>query len=60
MYCDALTLAAVVQELRDKLLGGTALPRVQQVLLLHRLAIGLEAKSLLKRGEVPTNSVTIS
>ena len=45
MYCDALTLAAVVQELRDHLLGG----RIQQVLLLHRLAIGLEVYAHQKR-----------
>lgn len=38
MYCDALTLAAVAAELRDKLLGG----RIQRVFLLHRLAVGLE------------------
>ena len=38
MYCDALTLAAVVDELRDKLLGG----RIQRVLLVDRLILGLE------------------
>lgn len=38
MYCDALTLAAVADELRHKLLGG----RIQRVLLVDRLVIGLE------------------
>ena len=38
MYCDALTLAAVTEELRRELLGG----RVQCVLLVDRWVIGLE------------------
>ena len=38
MYCDALTLAAVTDDLRAKLLGG----RVQQVLLLAPEILGLE------------------
>jgi predicted ribosome quality control (RQC) complex YloA/Tae2 family protein len=38
VYCDALTLAAVVEELRRELLGG----RVQRVLLVDRWVIGLE------------------
>jgi predicted ribosome quality control (RQC) complex YloA/Tae2 family protein len=38
VYCDALTLAAVADELRHRLLGG----RIQRVLLVNRLAIGLE------------------
>jgi predicted ribosome quality control (RQC) complex YloA/Tae2 family protein len=38
VYCDALTLAAVADELRHKLLGG----RIQRVLLVDRLMIGLE------------------
>jgi len=38
VYCDALTVAAVADELRHKLLGG----RIQRVLLVDRQAIGLE------------------
>ena len=38
MYCDALTLACVAAELRQKLLGG----RIQQVVQVDRLALGLE------------------
>jgi predicted ribosome quality control (RQC) complex YloA/Tae2 family protein len=38
MYCDALTLAAVADELRQVLLGG----RIQRVLLVDRLTVGLE------------------
>lgn len=38
MYCDALTVAAVANELRRELLGG----RIQQVLLVDRYALGLE------------------
>jgi len=38
VYCDALTLAAVAEELRRELLGG----RVQRVLLVDRWVIGLE------------------
>ena len=36
MYCDALTLAAVADELRRELLGG----RVQNALLVDRLVLG--------------------
>lgn len=38
MYFDALTLAAVADELRDRILGG----RVQRVLLTGELSIGFE------------------
>ncbi len=38
MYCDALTLAAVADELRDRVLGG----RIQRVVMVDRLAIGVE------------------
>lgn len=38
MFCDALTLAAVADELRLKLVGG----RIQQVLAVDRATIGLE------------------
>ena len=38
MYCDALTLSALVDELRAKLVGG----RVQRVLLVDPLTVGLE------------------
>ena len=38
MYCDALTLAAVADELRRELLGG----RIQRVVLVDRYIIGLE------------------
>jgi len=38
VYCDALTLAAVVDELRHKLLGG----RIQDVLAVDQWSIGLE------------------
>ncbi len=38
MYFDALTLAAVTDELRSQIIGG----RVQRVLLLSDLAVGLE------------------
>ena len=38
MYFDALTLAAVVDELRETILGG----RIQRVLLTGPLSIGLE------------------
>jgi predicted ribosome quality control (RQC) complex YloA/Tae2 family protein len=38
MYFDTLTLAAVADELRDRVVGG----RVQRVLLLSELALGLE------------------
>ena len=38
MYFDALTMACVVDELRDQILGG----RVQQVLLIDKLSVGLE------------------
>ncbi|MGD2041487.1 MAG: NFACT family protein, partial [Anaerolineae bacterium] len=38
MYFDALTMACVVDELRNQILGG----RVQQVLLIDKLSVGLE------------------
>jgi predicted ribosome quality control (RQC) complex YloA/Tae2 family protein len=38
VFCDALTLSAVADELRQKVLGG----RIQRVVLLDRLAVGLE------------------
>jgi predicted ribosome quality control (RQC) complex YloA/Tae2 family protein len=38
MYCDALTVSALVDELRDKLIGG----RVQRVLMADPLTVGLE------------------
>jgi predicted ribosome quality control (RQC) complex YloA/Tae2 family protein len=38
MYFDTLTLAAVADELRERIVGG----RVQRVLLLSELALGLE------------------
>jgi predicted ribosome quality control (RQC) complex YloA/Tae2 family protein len=38
VYCDALTLSAVADELREELLGG----RIQRAVLLDRLAMGLE------------------
>ena len=38
MYCDALTVSALVDELRHKLIGG----RVQRVLMVDPLTVGLE------------------
>jgi len=38
MYCDALTVSALVDELRHKLIGG----RVQRVLMVDSLTVGLE------------------
>ncbi|MGC9332507.1 MAG: NFACT family protein, partial [Anaerolineae bacterium] len=38
MYFDALTMACVADELRTTILGG----RVQQVLLLDNLSVGME------------------
>jgi len=38
MYCDALTVSALVDELHHKLIGG----RVQRVLMVDPLTVGLE------------------